>query len=66
MGDIYRDILMVDNIEEFLVYCCIYVVYRQPLSEVSQWCCVDDENLIRINIDVFILVNPMDRLITSK
>ena len=59
VGDIYCDILMVVNIEGFLVYRCIYVVYRQPLSEVSRWCCVDDKNFIPIIIDVvLILVNP--------
>ena len=57
--DIYRDISMVANIEGFLVYRCIYVVYRQPLSEVSRWCCVDDKNFIPIIVDVvLILVNP--------
>ena len=57
--DIYRDISMVANIEGFLVYRCIYVVYRQPLSEVSRWCCVDDKNFIPIIVDVvLILINP--------
>ena len=45
MGDIYRDISLVANIEGFLVYRCMFVEYRQPLSEVSRWCCVDFENL---------------------
>ena len=59
VGDIYRDISLVANIEGFLAYRCIYVVYRQPLSEVSRWCCVDDRNFIPIIIDVvLILVNP--------
>ena len=59
VGDIYRDISLVTNIEGFLAYRCIYVVYRQPLSEVSRWCCVGDKNFIPIIIDVvLILVNP--------
>ena len=59
MGDIYRDISLVANIEGFLAYRCIYVVYRQPLSEVSRWCCVDDKIFIPIIVDVvLILVNP--------
>ena len=59
VGDIYRDISLVTNIEGFLAYRCIYVVYQQPLSEVSRWCCVDDKNFIPIIVDVvFILANP--------
>ena len=48
----YRDISMVANIEHFLVYRCLCVVYQQPLSEVSLWCCVDDKNFIAIIVDV--------------
>ena len=59
VGDIYWDISAVTNIEGFLAYRCIYVVYRQPLSEVYRWCCVDDKNVIPIIVDVvLILVNP--------
>ena len=58
VGDIYHNISMVANIEGFLAYCCIYVVYGQPLSEVSRWCCVDDKNFIPIIVAVvFMMVN---------
>ena len=59
MCDTYRDISMVVNIDDFLVYNCIFVVYREPLSDVSRLCCVDDKNFIPIIVDVLlILVNP--------
>ena len=32
-GDIYRDISLAINMEFFLAYHCIYVVYRQPDTE---------------------------------
>ena len=58
VDNLYHNISMVANIEGFLVYRCIYVVYRQPLSEVFQLCCVDDKIFIPIIVDVvFILVN---------
>ena len=38
-----------------LYICCIL----KTLSEVSQWCCVDDKKIIPIIVDdVYILVNP--------
>ena len=58
VGNIYWDFSSVTNIEGFLAYRCIYVVYCQPLSEVYRWCCVDDKNFIPIIFDVvLILVN---------
>ena len=42
-SDIYRDILMVINIEWFEAYRFIYVVYRELLYEVSQWYCIVDK-----------------------
>ena len=45
VGEIYRDISMVANIVGFSVY---NVVYRQPLSEASRWCCVDAKDFIPI------------------
>ena len=48
-SDICRDMSMYANIEGFLTYRCIYDVYRQALSEVSQWCCIVDASLPEVS-----------------